>query len=204
MLLSCGVVEYSWKSLGLQEIQLANPKGNQPWIFIGRTDAEAETPILWPPDAKNWLIGEDPDAGKDWRQEEKGQQRMRWLDGIIDSMDMSLSKFQEMVKDREAWCAEVHGIAKSWTWLSDWTTTNGLCLTINTQLRLIPVNLFSWSEWLGKKMVRVRLSHISLIDSRSSPINWEKEREREDDVGRNNFFFNCGFKYWYAMLIRIK
>ena len=72
MLLNCGLGEDSWESLGLQGERTANPKGNQPWIFIGRTDAEAETPILWQPDAKNWLLGKDPDAGKDWRQEEKG------------------------------------------------------------------------------------------------------------------------------------
>ena len=70
--------------LDCKDIKAVNPKGNQPWIFIGRTDAE--TPILWPPDMKNWLIGKDPDAGKNWRQEEKG--KMRWLDGIIDSMDI--------------------------------------------------------------------------------------------------------------------
>ena len=72
MLLNCGVGEDSWESFDCKEIQLVNPKGTQSWIFIGRTDAEAETPIFWAPDAKNWLIGKDPDAGKDWRQEEKG------------------------------------------------------------------------------------------------------------------------------------
>ena len=105
--------------LDCKEIKPISPKGNQPWIFIGRTDAEDEALVLWPPDAKNWLTGKDPDAGKAWGQEEK-EVTEDWLDGITDSTDMSFSKLWKIAKDGEALHAAAHGVTKTQTWLSDW------------------------------------------------------------------------------------
>ena len=107
--------------LNCKEIKPVNPKWDQSWKFIGRIDAEAEAPILWPPDVKSWLIRKYPNAGKGWKQE-KGttEDEIKLLDGITDLKDMHLSKLWELVMDKKAWNAAVHGIAKNWTCLSDW------------------------------------------------------------------------------------
>ena len=119
------VLEKTFESpFDCKELHPVHSKGDQSWVYYGRTDAKAETPILWPPHLKSWLIGKDSDAGRDWGRRRSGWQRMRWLDGITDSMDMSLGELRLLVMEREAWPAAIHGVAKSQTRLSKWIELN--------------------------------------------------------------------------------
>ena len=108
--------ENPWNS---KEIKLVNLKGNQPWMLIGRTTAEAETPVFWSSDANSWLSGKVPESGKYGEEKERGCHKLRRLDGITDIMDMNLGKLLKMVRDIEAWSAAVCGVTKSWTWLNN-------------------------------------------------------------------------------------
>ena len=125
-----------------KEIKPVNPKGNQPWIFIGGTDVEVKAPILWPTGAKSWLIGKELILGR-IEGRRMGWQRMRWFDGIINLMNMSLIKLWEIVKDRKPWHAAFHEVAKSRTWLSDWKTTTICILFTNTAPRGNQIDLAS-------------------------------------------------------------
>ena len=145
MLLNCGVEKTIESPLDCKEIQPVHPNGNQSWIFIGRTDAEAETPLLWPPDVKNWVIGKDHDAGKDWRWEEKGTTEDKmvgwhyWLNGHELVLALGVGDGQGGVH------GAVHRFAKSRTWLSDWT-----------ELRQGRFSSFLFKV-LGKKVLKIYL-----------------------------------------------
>ena len=167
--------------LDCKEIQPVHPQGNQSWIFIGRTDAEAETPILWPPDAKNWLIEKDPDAGKDWRWEEKGMTEdemvgwHHWLDG---------HKFRELVMDREAWCAAIMGSQRV---RQDWATE------LNWYIRCMK----RCSTWLMirevqiKTTVRYHLTPVSMAILKKTTNNKHQQR-----CGEMGILVHCWNVIW--------
>ena len=159
--------------LDCKEIQPVHPKGDQSWVFIGRADVEAETPILWPPDVKNWLIWKDPDAGKDWRQEEKGKTEDEMVGGITDSMEMNLSKLWELVMGREAWRAVSHGVGHDWATELKWTVHKQrecplASLTFLTSATL--VTLFKLS-YLPTGLI----SKYRLIDIEASTYKFERD-----------------------------
>ena len=154
--------------LDCKEIQPVHPKGDQSWVFIGRTDAEAETPILWPPGAKSWLIWKDHEVGKDWGQEEKGtveDEMVRWHHQLN---DMSLSKLWELVIDRETWRAAIHGIPKSQTWLNNWT-------------KLMSRIKKHWERWWWVQFLRKRSLFISGYIL-SDILEGERQGENERNV----------------------
>ena len=175
--------------LDCKEIQPIPSEGDQPWGSFGRNDAKAETPILWLSHAKSWLIRKDSDAWRDWGQEDKGTTRMRWLDGITDSMDVSLSELREMVMDREAWRAAIHEAAKIRTQLSDWTELNWTKLITWITALSNPVKLWamscrvtkmdkSWWQVLTKysPLEKVMSNHFNILALRIPWAVWKGEK----------------------------
>ena len=141
--------------LDCKEIKPVNPKGNQHWIFIGKTDAEA--PILWPPDAKSQLTVKDPEAGKDGQEEEKRVTEDEMVGWHHDSMDMRSSKLREIVKDRKAWRTAVHGVTKSRTWINNWTT-------ITTRFYILQYKLRNTAEAISFRDACVLSHHPNIIN----------------------------------------
>ena len=176
MLLNCGVGEDSWESLGLQEIQPVHFKGNQPWIFTGRTDAEAETLILWPPDVKNWHNGKDPDARKDWRQEEKGttEDEMvewhHWLDGYESEQSLGIDDGQGSLACCSLWGLKESGII---AWLNWSVYVNPKLLSIKSVMPSHPLPSFfpSIRVFSNESVLQIKWPKYWSFSFRISPSN---------------------------------
>ena len=187
---NCGAKKSPKSSLVSKEIKPVNLEGNQPWILIGRTDAEAETPVFWSFDVKGWLIGKVLDAGTDWGQKEKRHQRMRWLDGIINAMDMNLGKFQEMVRDRETWCAACSPWHCEESDMTEWLNNNKyvsvLCVY---QLQGTWLKLYDWSHWSPSSMRKMYTLNSSLSAGERIGIHIQEKFSTKNTHTHITFYF---------------
>ena len=174
MLLNCGVEKTPESPLDCKEIQPVHPKGDQSWVFFGRNDAKAETPVLWPPHVKSWLIGKTLMLGGIGGRRRRGRQRMRWLDGITDSMDVSLSELREL---------GIHGVAKSRTQLSDWTELNWT------------VSLQQWHFYSHILPASLNLSWFKVAVSSPITATWRQNLPSTFQGGPHTFCLLC-YTFW--------